>query len=613
MAKNKAGSVALWVIIGLLIVGLLGFGATDFGGSVRSVATVGDTEIDTNQYARALDNRIRGFQQQTGQALSFQEARQFGFDRLALSQLISDAALRNEVKEIGVSVGDENVSREITANPSFRNLSDEFDRNTYELALQQNGLTVREFEQQIRETMSTDLLRRAVGAGVATPSVLADTLYNFAEETRDVTWARLTAEDLQDPISEPAESDLVAFHTENPDQFTKPETKVIAYALLTPDMIVDNIDVDESQLQELYDSRADLYRQPERRLVERLVYPNDDAANEAKSRLDAGEASFEDLVADRGLGLADVDLGDARREDLGGAADAVFALEAPGVVGPLPSDFGPALYRMNAVLAAQELSLDDVRDDLTRELAGDRARRVINDQIGQVEDLLAGGATMDILAERTDMEAGTLEWDETVSEGIAAYDAFRREAATAAEGDFPRVVTLDDGGMFALSVSEVQPPALRPLDDVRKDVIAGWERAETGVALTTQAEALAEALRGGAEMAGMDLTLNTDRGVGRASFLDGTPANFVETVFGMAPNDVSVISADGEAWLIRLDAVVAPDTTSPEATLAIGQFSQQTSTALANSVISAFTQAVLEETGVNVNQAAINAVHAHLQ
>jgi peptidyl-prolyl cis-trans isomerase D len=38
---------------------------------------------------------------------------------------------------------------------------------------------------------------------------------------------------------------------------------------------------------------------PERRLVERLVYPDQAAADAARARLDAGE-SFETLVADRG-------------------------------------------------------------------------------------------------------------------------------------------------------------------------------------------------------------------------------------------------------------------------------------------------------------------------
>ncbi len=60
--------------------------------------------------------------------------------------------------------------------------------------------------------------------------------------------------------------------------------------------------------------------------------------------------TFEQVVAERGLALADIDLGEQARDDLGAAGDAIFALDEPGVVGPLPSDLGPALYRMNAIL-----------------------------------------------------------------------------------------------------------------------------------------------------------------------------------------------------------------------------------------------------------------------
>ena len=72
---------------------------------------------------------------------------------------------------------------------------------------------------------------------------------------------------------------------------------------------------------------------PERRLVERLVYPDQAAADAARAELDAG-TTFEALVAERGLTLDAIDLGDVTREDLGAAGDAVFAAAEGGVVGP---------------------------------------------------------------------------------------------------------------------------------------------------------------------------------------------------------------------------------------------------------------------------------------
>ena len=45
--------------MGLLILGLGGFGVTNLGGTVRSVGAVGETEIDVNTYARTLQNEMQ--------------------------------------------------------------------------------------------------------------------------------------------------------------------------------------------------------------------------------------------------------------------------------------------------------------------------------------------------------------------------------------------------------------------------------------------------------------------------------------------------------------------------------------------------------------------------
>lgn len=611
MAKKKAGNAALWVIIILLIVGLAGFGATNFGGSVRSVATVGDVEIDVNEYARGVEAQVRNFERVTDQSMTFQQARAIGLDRAALSQLISGAALENEAIQLGISAGDEAVSREILETPAFQGASG-FDRGVYELALQQNGIDVNEFEERVRSDIASGLLRSAVGSGVQTPEVYVDTLFNFARETRDITWARLTASDLTEPLPEPTEDAIQAFYDANTGDFTRPETKTIRYAWLSPDMIVDQIETDEAQVRALYDARIDEFVQPERRLVERLVFATQADAEAALARLDSGEADFDALVAERGLSLSDVDMGDVSEADLGPAGEDIFAMTEPGVIGPLPSDLGPALYRMNGILAAQEVPFDEVRDELAAEAASDRARRLITEAIPQIEDLLAGGADMDLLAERTDMEAGTIEWNVDVFEGIAAYDAFRNAAGAAQPGDFPAVIELEDGGIFALSVDQITPPAPIPLDEVRDEVIAGWELAETEKALVERAEALAQDIRNGREMAGMDLALQTDREISRDAFLDGTPPDFIPTVFEMAPNDVRVLSADGDAWLVRLDAVNAPDPTTAEAEAVRSRFAGEAAVELSTALIQAYTQSLLDETGVEINQAAINAVNAQL-
>ena len=628
-AGKKASNFIVWIILLLLVVGLAGFGATNFGGSTQSVGSVGDTEIGVNDYARALQNELNALQSQTGQVFPLAQAQAFGIDRRVLQRLVADAALDNETASIGLSVGDEEVGQRIREIPGFQGLDGSFDRSTYEARLRQNGSSIGEFEDIIRAESARTILQGAVLSGAETPAAFTDTLFAYARERRDFTWAQLGAGDLNDPVPEPSDADLQAYYEANPDNYTVPETKKLTYVWLSPDMLVDTITPDEDALRAMYDERIEEYVRPERRLVERLIYPDQAAADAARARLDAGEVDFEDLVAERELELDDVDFGDPSLDELGGAGEAVFALTEPGVAGPVETDLGPALFRVNAILTAQETTFQDVRQDLLDEFAIDTARRQIEDEIDPIDDLLAGGATLEELAEEAQMELSTLDWTPDASDGIAAFAEFREAAAAVQDGDFPEVIQSADGSLFALRLDELVAPALRPLDEVQAQVIQDWDQAETEKRLLDQIANLtdeapaddlptinrvgsdgAEELAEGAGPFGA--SANTEIDVLRDGFIEGGGTSLVETVFEMkAVGDVTGIAgADGTVIVVRLDAINEPAAEDEESAALKDGFAQQTAESIALDMLTAFTNSVQNQAGITINQPAISAVHA---
>ena len=609
MAKNKISKAAVWVILGLLFIGLAGFGATNFGGSVRVVGQVGDAEIDVNDYARAVQNELRAMAQ-AGTPMTFSQARSFGIDQAILGRLIGVAALENETMKLGLSVGDQTVGDQVLEIPSFRGADGNFNREAYELTLRNNGMTVAEFEDRIRADTARNILEAAVVGAIAVPESYTETIFNWARESRDITWSVLGPEDLSEPLPEPTEETLRAFHSDNPDRFTVPETRMITYAWITPQMLLDTVPMDEAALQRLYDSRADDYIRPERRLVERLVFPDTAAAEAARARLDGGEATFEDLVTARGLTLEDIDLGDVTLDDLGDAGEGVFALEDTGVAGPLPSSLGPALYRVNAILTASETTFEEARPELEAELATDNAGRMINDMFNEIDDLLAGGATLEDLARETEMELGQIGWRPDVEGGIADYVEFRDAALVVSEGDFPELLEIEEGGLFALRLDEIRPPALQPFDEIRDQVVSDWEAVETRNRLTARVQAAQQAIEAGSEMAGQDLPLRTERGLTRDAFLDRAPAGMVEGIFQMGTDDIRVFQTPDGAALVRLDAITAPDANAPDAAMLIREFSAQASQSMAADALQLFVTTLQNTAGIQVNQQALNAVNA---
>ncbi len=610
MAKGGASRFFVWVILLLLIVGLAGFGATNFGGGVRSVGKVGDTEIDINRYARELQQELRALSAQSGRSVTLTEAQGLGVPQAVLARMVSLTALEDEAAQMGISVGDEAVRAQILEIPAFQGVDGSFDREAYGFVLEQSGLSVAEFENRIRVETAASIVQNAVVSGIAFPPAFTDEIYAFAREQRDTTWARLGPEDFEGDVADPTDAELAAFHDENPELFTLPETRVITYAWVTPDMLLDTIEPDDAALRAVYEDRIDEFVQPERRLVERLVFQTEDAAAEALARITAGEISFDALVEERGLTLEDVDLGDVSEADLGDAGAAVFALPEPGVAGPAPSTLGPALFRVNAILAPRNVSFEEARDELLPEVQSDRARRIIQDSIEQYDDLLAGGATLEELASETDMELGQIDWTSDVSDGIAAYEGFREAAAAAEVGDFPEIVELDEGGVFALRLDEVRPPTLQPLDEVRDAVAEAWRARAVADRARAEAERLAEEVRQGREMASLRARFGTDRGLTRDSFVEGTPAELVPTVFEMTPGEIRVISDETGAWIVRLDQVTPADQSSAEAQMLKPLFAQQAAQAAADDILNAFTRALTLDKGIEINQSAINAVHA---
>jgi peptidyl-prolyl cis-trans isomerase D len=608
--KGKGTQIVVWILMAMLVLGLGGFGITNFGGNITAIGKVGDRDIPVNAYARAVQQELRSLSAQFGQNITFTQAQAFGVDRQVLQQLVAQTALDNEADRVGLSVGDVTVAAEIQKTPAFTGVSGGFDRETYRFALDRANLTETEFESSLRADIARQILTGAVAGGFTAPSIATDTLYAYIAERRGFSTLRLTEADLTAPLAAPTDADLTAFYEANIARFTAPEAKRITYVALLPETLAAEQPVDEATLRAMYDDRIDEFVQPEKRLVERLIYPTEADATAAKARLDAG-TPFETLVAERGLALDDIDLGDVSAADLGAAGDAVFALTEPGVVGPFDSDLGPALFRMNAILAAQETTFDEAKPDLAAEIQTDAARRAISDRVEAIDDQLAGGATLEDLAKDQGMTLDSVDFvtDAASPEGIAAYPKFRAAATALAEGDFPEAILLDDGGVVALRLDEIVPPTPIPLDQARDDVAAAWRADALAKALSDRAVEVKSAVEGGQSLGSFGI-LDRTANIARDGFVEGAPPALLQAVFAMAPGELRVIEAPDYTAIVRVDEVTPAAQEGDGPAALKGAIATQLEQGMAQDALSLFSNALTNEAGITLDQSAINAVHA---
>lgn len=609
--KRKAGEIAMWILMAFLILGLGGFGLENFGGGSATVARVGDRTISANDYARQLQSQLNAVSQQFGQSVTIEQARAFGIDRQVIGGLVELAAQDAEADRTGVSVGDAVVASAITRNSAFAGPAGQFDRSTYTFALQSSNLTEARFESQLREDISRSLLVGSIRGGFVAPQVLTETLFTWMGERRAVSVLQLTAADLPEALPAPTDDELRAWYDANIASFTRPEAKRIAYAALQPAEVEAGVTVDEAAVRALYDSRIAEFVQPEKRLVERLVFPDMAEAEAAKARIDAG-ASFDEVVVERGLALEDTDMGDVARSDLGAAAEAIFALDEPGVVGPLMSSLGPALFRMNAVLAPQETPFDEARTGLEAEVRADAARREIVTRTEAVDDSLAGGATIEDLAAEQGMRSAVTDYARGADDNdpITQSPAFRAALDAAQEGDFAEALTLEDGSLVAFEVQGIIPPAPVPFETARDRVAAAWQTDQLARALDARALEAKAAVEAGGQLGAWGI-VDVVAQLPREGSVAGAPEELMTAVFEMAEGGLRVIDGPGGyVALVRVDRVIPAPADTPDALMLRQAIDAQIEQGISDDAVALWTQALTAERGISIDQQAIDAIHA---
>jgi len=617
--KSKISKFFFFFVLMLAVLAMVGFGLTGiFSQSISgSVASVGKVDVSDDNYYRGIQNEITSVSQQFGTQLTIEQALLFGLDRNVLQRLITQAAYENEALRLGVSVGDTTVKDALLANPGFQGLTGTFDEDVYKDAIQRSGMSPSDYEALLRSDSSQLLIQAAVSAGVNLPDEAALTIFDYIGESRGFTYARVGVNNIAGAVPTPTNAELTAYYEANPEAFTQPLTRQITYVSLTPEVVAETLEVSEDRIVALYEDRNAEYNTPAKRFVERIVLGSQAEATEARAGIDAGDMTFEQLVDARGLSLADIDLGDVTARDVGAAAaEVLFASEEPGIYGPVETNIGPALFRMNAAISALSIPLEEVRDDLRRELAIEDAGFLIADVADEVIDLIAGGASLEEVADETDMQLDTIDLAEGQADGIAAYAAFREEASASEIGEDRDILNLEDGSIFALRVNGITEAFVMPIADVSDAVFDGQQNMKTHELMLARAEQIVNAIgvsNGGSlnDFNG-SLLLEDATQVTRTSTIPDLPPSVIDAVFALETGELAVIEDVYGAVIIELTSVTPFNPASDDAVAILAQVWAQQNQQLAQDLLAYFGAALVTTSEPTVNQARIDSLHQQL-
>jgi len=562
----------------IVLLAMIGLSFVFFGLNYSFIGSTYAARVDGEEInAGVFEENYRNALQRNPQLASLTGQLRVQIRRNLLDQLIAEQLIDNFLDEHGYLVGNEQIMESIQDTPEFQS-DGRFDMDTYRLYLAERGMDPVRFEQRQRNALRQQQLQLAIGAtALVTPAEYRRYL-NLMAEQRVVTVATISQDAVDDDVV--ITDDMIsAYYDDNPNLYQLPESAEVEYIQISRESVAEEIEISEEDLVAFYEDNRDRYLQDEQRQARHILFLfNDDEdaaeakADDALARLQAGE-SFEALAAevseDGGTSADGGNLGTLTRSQLPGElGSAIFSMAAGETEGPIKSDFGFHIVRLDDVLERGPLPLDQVRGELLTELRQSDVDDRFRDLERSLSDALFDNADMQAISTATGLEvqmaAGvTRSGGEPFGSNQAAIDAIFDELVLTG-GQVSEVTELDANSAAIFKVVEYKEAIRQPLDEVRDQVTEALRSQQAEMLLVNRAEQMLAALDGGddfgiaAEAAGLkvsepQLLTRTDQDVDQSLmfevFAAGKPS-------AEAPVNGRVRMLDGSHSVYSLDAVL---------------------------------------------------------
>ena len=278
--RKYAKSWVANIFLGLLTLSFVSWGAyTNLGPSAdTSVAKVGGKPIDQQEFRRDFTNAMRQEGERRGGApLTTDEARKLGLGTSILEQKIATLALDNVVHDLGLTASDAMVTTTIQRYAGFAGLTGQFDRPTFQRAIERFGYSEKGFIELIRSDTARSQLTRTVEANFTLPPGYARLLYSYFFEVRAADYIVVDDKAIG-PTAPPPDAVLQAYIKAHADQFSTPEYRDVSFAYVTPADVSAGIKVTDEQVKQAYDDHKSEFVVAEKRDFLQLQFASEAAA-----------------------------------------------------------------------------------------------------------------------------------------------------------------------------------------------------------------------------------------------------------------------------------------------------------------------------------------------
>jgi peptidyl-prolyl cis-trans isomerase D len=496
----------------------------------------------------------------------------------SLERLVTQQALADEAKRMGVMAPDSAVENAIMAIPAFQGVNGKFDHNTYVGLLARNNLTPVQFQDDMRKDITKNQILTAVQAGAQPSKLLANMVFDYLYETRQADLVSITYASHAAPPP-PPDATLQRFYANNLTRYTAPEYRHVKVVVLSPTTIGHGLPVTDAEMQAWFKLHRADFQTPEKRTLQVITTSAKREADALAAQWRSGAPWPAIEAAAKAAGASTAELDDTSQDgvpapELGAAA---FAAPLNTVTGPVTEPLGFQVVKVTAITPGKNPQFAELRDKIRDTLGAEKAADLIDARAQKLQDLFAGGSRIDEVP--ADLGAvgseGTLDAQGNTPDGNPApisgappalRTAIIADAFKASKGDTAQLTEGADHAWYAVAVDTITKPAAKPFAQVRDQVLADWQAEQIHHATEEQAAKLLNVIDGGQSITnaawGSGLQVVRSPPLRRNHPVKGVPSQLVQLVFTLKQGKATMVETDVGFMVAQLAQITVPDPAS---------------------------------------------------
>ncbi|MBS0366218.1 MAG: peptidyl-prolyl cis-trans isomerase [Proteobacteria bacterium] len=519
-------------------------------GSSSYAAEGGGAKIPLEEARNAWLREQTDWQQRLGGAEIPAQLRERLQDQV-LERLITNALMTQRTGELGYRVTPAALRDAIQREPAFQ-ISGQYSAEAAKAALSQAGISLEAYQADLSAALQRAQLQGGIRASQFLTPAEVQHLGALENEEREVRYLTLPADRFKAAVKVD-DAAIAAWYKAHQAQYMTVESAHLQYAELRLDTLAAQQTVSDEDLHAAYDKQKSQFVVPERRHARHiLITGKDDKAAQALAQQVLAQAKAgKDFAAlarqysrDPGSAQNGGDLGWADRGSfVAPFADALFGMSVGEIRGPVKTQYGYHIIRLDEIQPGKTRSFDEARAELASRLAHDRA----SDRFGEIQEQLQSklqepGADLAALAQQFNLQQGDIA---DFAKGAGATPlGVAKPIQDLVFGDPPLAtgriggpVLLADDRLVLVKVLELRKPQPEPLAKVRDSIVAAITKEQSAKAALAAATSARERLAGGAsfDAVAQDLKLTAEPAhfIGRQD--PSVPAAVRDAVFATAP------------------------------------------------------------------------------